>query len=324
MLLSAIALAVISATPVKLAAPGFNAVDIDPNRADFFVDYFADQLTAQGGLRITTKSEISALIGMERQKALLGCTDASAQCLAELAGALGVDALIVGNLVKVGTGVAATVKIVRANDAEPIASASGRFDDDGRLLDWLRDLAPGMAQRVRARFGGGDNAPPSRESPAIGSQPAEGDTISLVALPGRPAHRLIVGLVSLGYEYRPQSGPLGFGLHAHAMAGPRFLARPQFAVGAYGGPFVRWAFLRAGAWEVSTLATLGFGATQDYDGTLNIISLGVLVAPAIEVSFNRFSLAVEAPLHVVKTYDNTDGAHYAIPVLVRLSYAFLF
>jgi TolB-like protein len=54
------------------------------------------------GLDVVGRSDIGAMIGFERQKLLLGCSEDSA-CLAEIGGALGVDALLVGTLGRIET-----------------------------------------------------------------------------------------------------------------------------------------------------------------------------------------------------------------------------
>src|SRR4051812_13752442 len=82
----------LAAAPIRLAAPAWQSVDVDANKTRFFSDYFAQQLQqARPEIRVTTETEIGQLIGLERQKALLGCNEASSNCMAELAGALGVD-----------------------------------------------------------------------------------------------------------------------------------------------------------------------------------------------------------------------------------------
>lgn len=50
------------------------------------------------GLKVMTGRDIGAVLGLERQKQLLGCMDDSTSCSAELAGALGVGALVVGTV----------------------------------------------------------------------------------------------------------------------------------------------------------------------------------------------------------------------------------
>src|SRR5262249_54078502 len=48
---------------VKLAAPGLSLVDVDRARGTFFLEYFCEQLSHQGPIRITTEAEVAALVG---------------------------------------------------------------------------------------------------------------------------------------------------------------------------------------------------------------------------------------------------------------------
>ena len=121
-----------AAAPVKLASPAWKFVGLDSTKGEFFADYLAQQITIQGGVQVVTNSEINSLLGFEQQKAMLGCSDSTA-CLAELSGALGVDGLIVGSLAKIGEGMVANLKVIKAGDGKLLASGSsiGRPPESG-------------------------------------------------------------------------------------------------------------------------------------------------------------------------------------------------
>ncbi len=76
---------------------------------------------------MTTKRDIEQILGLERQKALLGCSEGSTTCLAELSGALGVDAVFSGSLAKTGSSYTVTIRVVRAKDGAEVASISERL-----------------------------------------------------------------------------------------------------------------------------------------------------------------------------------------------------
>lgn len=127
-----------------LASPGLRLIDVEKERGEFFSDSFAQKLTERG-VAVRTSSEIAALLGLERQKALLGCSDESSSCMGELAGALGVDGIITGSLAHVGDGWAINIKIISASDGKALAAASTRAADDNALLEWLDQTAAAMA-----------------------------------------------------------------------------------------------------------------------------------------------------------------------------------
>jgi len=133
--------------PLKLAAPGLTVSEVDPGKARFFNDFLATELARTGDVQITTESEIQTVLGLERQKQLLGCTDESA-CLAEIASALGVDGIIVGSLVRFDSKYAMTVRIVSSRAASVWASASTRGKDANQLLEWIAQTAPELVRQL--------------------------------------------------------------------------------------------------------------------------------------------------------------------------------
>lgn len=166
------------AEPVKLASPGFSAVNVDDKLATFYSDHFANQLTLQG-LRVLTASEIGTMIGFERQKELLGCTDESQSCMAELANALGVDALIVGSIAKFDSSYQLNLKIVSSSDATPLSAFSGSAEGDKGMLARLNDAARAMAPEVFRKLRPNEALPKAQavspaEAVAVQTEPGDG------------------------------------------------------------------------------------------------------------------------------------------------------
>ena len=84
--------------PVTLASTGFNAVRIAPEVVASFSDTFALRLNETGKVKVMTSGDVAAVLGAERQRQLLGCSDAASSCMAELASALGADAIAIGDI----------------------------------------------------------------------------------------------------------------------------------------------------------------------------------------------------------------------------------
>jgi len=87
--------------PVKIAimglkAPGFNAATVEN-----LYGILVAEIDSMPQYKVVARDEIEALLGLEQQKSMLGCDDTS--CLAEIAGALGVDKVIAGKVGKVGS-----------------------------------------------------------------------------------------------------------------------------------------------------------------------------------------------------------------------------
>src|SRR4051794_4567099 len=108
MLSALLAAALLQAAPIRVAAPGFATVGIAPELANVYVERFATVLASTGTVKVTTSRDIAQVIGLERQRQLLGCADETS-CLAELAGGLGVDAVLSGSLARTGSYITVTL-----------------------------------------------------------------------------------------------------------------------------------------------------------------------------------------------------------------------
>lgn len=200
---------------IKLAAPGLAYVNIDNANGEFYLDYFAKQIELRG-IRVTTNKEISALVGFERQRQLLSCNEGSS-CLAELAGALGVDGIITGSLAKVGKNYVLNIKVVD-NEARSLAVYSERAKNEDALLDMLSNVALRLATQLKQNQASKTGAPvatkpgpegklepkvepkvePKAEEPQVVAsaepEPTEAATVTRKGGGGSPA--LITGIAS--------------------------------------------------------------------------------------------------------------------------------
>ena len=87
---------------------------------------------------ILSSGEIRSLIGFERQKQLLGCTEGSS-CMAEIGDALGAQELISGSLGKVGSTYVLQLRRVDVARAKALASSVETIEPCGSLrVRWPR------------------------------------------------------------------------------------------------------------------------------------------------------------------------------------------
>ena len=156
-MLSAVLVFALAADPVQVAIPRLSLSEVPAERGVALVDYFAEQLGQGGEVRVTTASEVQAILGNERQKELLGCGDTS--CLAELTAALGAEYLVIGSVAKAGTEIVATLKCIAATDGAVRGAWSTRAVSDEQLLDFfgatageLRALLAPERPRSAVRF----------------------------------------------------------------------------------------------------------------------------------------------------------------------------
>lgn len=133
--------------PPKLAMPGLSVLGNDERYGEFLNEHLAQQLKFEG-LDVVTNKEIASLLGFERQKQLLGCGETSTSCMAELASALGVDGVVLGDLAKFGGKTQINLKILAARDGKTLAAFSDRVDGDEAVLDSLTRSAAVLARGV--------------------------------------------------------------------------------------------------------------------------------------------------------------------------------
>lgn len=127
--------AALGATP-SIAAPGFTCARLEPTLCDAYLEHFVANLTARG-LKVTTKNDMAEIIGVERQKQLLGCSATSGSCLAELAGALGVSSILSGTIARTESGYLSTLKVIDASNGATKWSATTRVDTEKELFGFF-------------------------------------------------------------------------------------------------------------------------------------------------------------------------------------------
>jgi hypothetical protein len=138
-------------TNVRLASPGLRGVNMTADELGFLGDHLAQQFSLQG-IPVITQSEVGALLGLERQKELAGCTDAKNECLIELANAMGADGIVTGSIGKFSDKIQINVKVVRLRDTKTVALFSSRVGVDGDVLNELTRGAAQMAPAIAAAF----------------------------------------------------------------------------------------------------------------------------------------------------------------------------
>jgi hypothetical protein len=119
---------------------------VEPATADLFTDALVGELRKRPRLSVLSPSDVGAALGYEKQKQLLGCSDAG--CLTEIAGAMGADRLVSGNVGRVGKSLVVYLSMVDAAKAQMITSVSERLksDSDEAFLDAL----PGFVKLLLA------------------------------------------------------------------------------------------------------------------------------------------------------------------------------
>ena len=145
MLLPVLLLTLAAAPTQRVPVLPLSAGDgVTENTAQALTQALASELRQRPGLEVLTSSELGAVLGMARQRELLGCEAAS--CRAEVGGALDADLLVAGQLSKVGESWLMTVQLLDGHTARTLSQSMRR--QKGGSIDGLLDVLPAMAQEL--------------------------------------------------------------------------------------------------------------------------------------------------------------------------------
>lgn len=120
--------------------------DASSKTARLVQEQVATELMSLERYDIVGQSEITALLGIERQKQLLGCSDEASSCMAELSGALGARWLVMGTLGRAGSKLRFDLKLVDSAASKTVAR-------NGRVLANDDELFAAVPEMVRALVG---------------------------------------------------------------------------------------------------------------------------------------------------------------------------
>ena len=140
----------VSAAPVKLALPGLNGVNLTPQETALYAEVLAQKLIRRG-LDVMTARDVEAILGHERQLQLVGCAETSG-CLVELAGALGVEGIVVGDVGKAAEGFVVNVKVLSTRGSKAVALHNGRAAGAEQLRELLEQAAWEVAFQLSSAF----------------------------------------------------------------------------------------------------------------------------------------------------------------------------
>lgn len=189
-MLSSVVLSVaLAATPGKarIAVTSLTtAGEVDPKLSDVIGELLTTEIAARGYLEPISSAEISTLLGVERQKQLLGCGDEATSCTAEIASALGAPYLMSGSITKL----------------------SGIFQLNLQVIDTTKSRTIGRSTKIARDFEGLRSVIPYAVAEACGTP-----------LPPPPSRALPITLISVGGLSFVGGGVLGLlALNAEAAA----------------------------------------------------------------------------------------------------------
>ncbi len=156
MSLAALLALAVAAAPAPAGAPRIAVWGIEPGpdlsagAAQLLADVVATELSRTGRFQVVGRSDLVALLGYEKQKVVLGCTESS--CLAEIGGAIGADLVLSGQAGRLGTQFRLSLLVVDAKKATARARVA-RFTEASE--DALARAVPELVAELVGALGTG-------------------------------------------------------------------------------------------------------------------------------------------------------------------------
>ena len=113
---------------------------------------------ATGRFKVIGRTDISALMGLETKKEAVGCTEDTA-CVAQIAGALGVDLVATADVGRLGTTTIVTLKVIVVRTASALRRMRRTVKSNDELVGAADSMAAEIAEAVREVFGGSGTPP---------------------------------------------------------------------------------------------------------------------------------------------------------------------
>ncbi len=136
----------------KLAVIGLKGATVDDGQARVLAESLQSELSALEFYEVIGGGDIAAMLGLERQRQLLGC-EAGAECMAELAGALATERTVAGDVGKVGDTHVLNVSLMNALEGTVIQRVRREGSSVEALLRQLRGVAYELANADPLRAG---------------------------------------------------------------------------------------------------------------------------------------------------------------------------
>lgn len=130
----------------------------DPTVAKALAESVTTEISRRGYYQVISAGDVQTLLGVERQKELLGCSEEAKSCLTELAGALGAQFVLSGSLSRFGSLNQLNLQTLDSTKAQPIGRST-------RLAPSLEGLRAEVPVAVAEATGTPLPPPPSRVLP---------------------------------------------------------------------------------------------------------------------------------------------------------------
>ncbi len=121
----------------RLAVLDIQALGASKEDAVALTEAATAELSRRAFFDVVSSRDIQTLLGVERQKAILGCGEDSSSCMAELASALGSRFVLSGTLTKLGDALQLSLQMLDSSKGQPVGRSVRLANDAGTLARQL-------------------------------------------------------------------------------------------------------------------------------------------------------------------------------------------
>jgi hypothetical protein len=119
----------------KVAVLGVRAeAGVSQGTANLLAEIISTDVTHTGQYEVLTQADVATMIGVERQRQLLGCNQ-NDNCFAEIGAALGTDLILDASVGTVGTLRVLAMRLYDAKKSRAVARESITVNDESALID---------------------------------------------------------------------------------------------------------------------------------------------------------------------------------------------
>jgi hypothetical protein len=125
------------AAPLKIAVlDARTGPGVDPALGPYLAQILAQEVQSRTGAAPLLSADVTAMLGFERNKRMLGCTEEDSACLAEITGALGVQEVLASSVAIAGGRYLVSMSLLDPRHARPLkrTAESAPIDHDALLL----------------------------------------------------------------------------------------------------------------------------------------------------------------------------------------------
>jgi TolB-like protein len=101
------------------------------------------ELGESGLADVVGHSDLAAVLGLERQRQLMGC-EGSTNCLAEMSAAMGAPFIVTGSLARLGKSLRVDLKVIRASDGKALFRSGKSIKDESEVFEVVSQLVKAL------------------------------------------------------------------------------------------------------------------------------------------------------------------------------------